>query len=416
MYFSYCWAKKEGMNMKKINHLLLLLLVMGSFIFLPHGKAAAQVPIHTVSSTDTVESIAAKYRITVQQLIKTNGLPTTKLYPGQKLQIATAPYTSSTYQWEERGKQIANYVKTFVGFAKRTGGEQPETGFDSSGFIYWALSQQGLPIDRLTINGFYQLGMDTQSPKPGDLMFFVEKDSKGTVTKIVTGGIFIGNDQFIHSGIGASTVQVKSRTDNSFALYSVVYKTYTPKGEHIVQQGETIQSIAAKYGTTEALLKSQNGLPSIAVLKGQYLQVYNQPLFPFYLHTASSYNNAQDVIKYAYSLRGFSYVWGKENPLEGMDCSGFIYWVMKQKGFSIKRQTAAQYYALIPKIAASKTGDLVFFHDTGSRTGITHIGIYIGNGRFIHTTEKAGVHISLLSSAYYRGKFDSYRSITAMLK
>jgi cell wall-associated NlpC family hydrolase len=403
------------MRKRKRNIMLLTLLLIGSFTFLLRIQAAATNIIHTVSSTETVESIASKYHITVEQLMKTNGLPNAALYAGQKLQILYTPYTSSQYQWEERGKQIANYAKTFVGFTKTMGGESPDTGFDSSGLIYWVLAQERLPIDRLTLDGFYKLGMDTDTPKAGDIIFFVEKDSTGNVTKIVTGGIYLGNDQFVHSGIGSSTVQIKSRTDKSFAPYSVVYKTYTPKGEHIVQQGETLQSISTKYGISIVTLKNQNGLPSDTVLPGQYLQVYSTPLFPFYSSTSSSYNKAYDVIKYAYTLRGFSYVWGQENPVEGMDCSGFVYWVMKQQGFPIKRETAAGYYTLLPKLTEPKAGDLVFFSNTGKRIGITHMGIYIGNGRFIHTTEKAGVHISLLSSAYYAEKFHSYSDIKTIL-
>ncbi|OCA84964.1 C40 family peptidase [Pseudobacillus wudalianchiensis] len=394
--------------------MLSILLWIGSFTFLPSVEAAAANKIHTVSSKDTIQSIAAKYKIPVQQLMKANGLPNTKLYTGQKLQILNKPYTSSQYQWQERGKQIANYAKTFVGFKKTIGEESPNKGFDSSGLLYWVLSQERLPIDRLTIDGFYNLGMDTNAPKPGDLMFFVEKDKSGKVKEIVTGGIYLGNNQFVHSGIGASTVQIKTRNDKSFAQYSVVYKTYTPKGEHVVQKGETLQSVSAKYRISMAALKKQNGLPSNSVLPGQYLQVYSNPLFPFYLNADPSYDKAYNIIKYAYTLRGFSYVWGEENPTEGMDCSGFIYWVMKQQGFSVKRDTAAGYSELLSEIKEPKVGDLVFFTETGGRAGITHVGIYMGNDRFIHTTTKAGVHISLLSSKYFAEKFHSYGDAKAL--
>ncbi|MDQ7863030.1 NlpC/P60 family protein [Peribacillus frigoritolerans] len=79
--------------------------------------------------------------------------------------------------------------------------------------------------------------MDTATPKTGDIIFFLEKDS----LKVVTAGIYVGNNQFVNSGYGAETVQVRSTTEDYFAKYQVAYKTYTPKGEHIVQTGETLK-------------------------------------------------------------------------------------------------------------------------------------------------------------------------------
>lgn len=46
--------------------------------------------------------------------------------------------------------------------------------------------------------------------------------------------------------------------------------------------------------------------------------------------------------------------------MTGMDCSGFIYWVMKEQGLSVKRDSAEDYFSLVPKIENPKAGDLVF--------------------------------------------------------
>ncbi|MDQ7864532.1 NlpC/P60 family protein [Peribacillus frigoritolerans] len=99
-------------------------------------------------------------------------------------------------------------------------------------------------------------------------------------------------------------------------------------------------------------------------MQGQYLQIYSSPLYPFYANQEASYDKAYDVIKYAYTLRGFTYVFGEYDPMIGMDCSGFIYWAMKEQGISLKRGSAADYYSLLPKLSDPKAGDLVFFRDT----------------------------------------------------
>ncbi|MGY3313080.1 cell wall-associated NlpC family hydrolase [Peribacillus simplex] len=395
----------------KLSYMVILLVFMVSFTFLPGLKVEAADHVHTVISNETVESIAKTYDISKEQLMKTNGLPDDQLYVGQKLTIIQTAYTPSIYQWSERGKQIANYAKTFVGFKKTAGEETPEKGFDSSGLIHWVLSRQSVPIDRLTVDGFYKQGMDTTTPKTGDIIFFLEKDS----LKVVTAGIYLGENQFVNSGYGAETVQVRSSTENYFAKYQIEYKTYTPKGEHIVRNGETLNSISENYGISVNTIKNRNALPTDELMQGQYLQLYSNPLYPFYVNQEAAYDKAYDVIKYGYTLRGFTFVFGEEDPMIGMDCSGFIYWVMKEQGLSVKRGSAADYYSLLPKIEEPKAGDLVFFRDTGTRLGVTHVGIYLGDGRFLHTTENAGVHISNLSSAYFAEKFESFGQVEGLM-
>ena len=395
----------------KLSYMVILLVFMVSFTFLPGLKVEAANHVHTVISNETVESIAKTYDISKEQLMKTNGLPDDQLYVGQKLTIIQTAYTPSIYQWSERGKQIANYAKTFVGFKKTAGEETPEKGFDSSGLIHWVLSRQSVPIDRLTVDGFYKQGMDTTTPKTGDIIFFLEKDS----LKVVTAGIYLGENQFVNSGYGAETVQVRSSTENYFAKYQIEYKTYTPKGEHIVRNGETLKSISENYGISVNTIKNRNALPTDELMQGQYLQLYSNPLYPFYVNQEAAYDKAYDVIKYGYTLRGFTFVFGEEDPMIGMDCSGFIYWVMKEQGLSVKRGSAADYYSLLPKIEEPKAGDLVFFRDTGTRLGVTHVGIYLGDGRFLNTTENAGVHISNLSSAYFAEKFESFGQVEGLM-
>ncbi|MGG4265048.1 NlpC/P60 family protein [Peribacillus simplex] len=395
----------------KLSYMLILLVFMVSFTFLPGLKVEAADQVHTVISNETVESIAKTYDISTEQLMKTNGLPDDRLYVGQKLTIIQTAYTPSVYQWSERGKQIAKYAKSFVGFKKTAGEETPEKGFDSSGLIHWVLSRQSVPIDRLTVDGFYKQGMDTTDPKTGDIIFFLEKDS----LKVVTAGIYLGENQFVNSGYGAETVQVRSSTENYFAKYQVEYKTYTPKGEHIVQNGETLKSISEKYGISMNTIKNRNALPTDELMQGQDLQLYSNPLYPFYVDQEAAYDKAYDVIKYGYTLRGFPFVFGEEDPMIGMDCSGFIYWVMKEQGLSVKRGSAANYFSLLPKIEEPKAGDLVFFRDTGTRLGVTHVGIFLGDGRFLNTTEKAGVHISNLSSSYFAEKFEGFGQVESLM-
>lgn len=105
----------------------------------------------------------------------------------------------------------------------------------------------------------------------------------------------------------------------------------------------------------------------------------------------------------ALSRVGCRYVSGGNGPTV-FDCSGLSQWVYRQNGISIPRTAAAQYSAT-SRVSQSQLqpGDLVFFKGTTSKGGITHVGIYIGGGRFVHAgTESTGVTTANLNSSYWQ--------------
>jgi cell wall-associated NlpC family hydrolase len=94
----------------------------------------------------------------------------------------------------------------------------------------------------------------------------------------------------------------------------------------------------------------------------------------------------------------------------GVDCSGLVGAVYGEQGLDMPR-TAAQQFAEGVPVAASdlRPGDLVFFRDTYKR-GISHVGIYIGDGRFLHAAgHRHGVIVSDLSRPYYRSRYAGAR-------
>jgi cell wall-associated NlpC family hydrolase len=94
----------------------------------------------------------------------------------------------------------------------------------------------------------------------------------------------------------------------------------------------------------------------------------------------------------------------------GVDCSGLVGAVYGEQGLDLPR-TAAQQFAEGVAVAASdlRPGDLVFFRDTYKR-GISHVGIYIGDGRFLHAAgRRHGVIVSELSRTYYRIRYAGAR-------
>ena len=118
------------------------------------------------------------------------------------------------------------------------------------------------------------------------------------------------------------------------------------------------------------------------------------------------------IVDYAMQYLGYPYVWATHGP-SSFDCSGFTYWVvLNTLGINISPGTSAQINYGTPVSRSSlQPGDLVFFQNTYT-WGLSHVGIYIGNGKFIHAeNESTGVVISDLSSQYYSSRWYGARRV-----
>ena len=115
------------------------------------------------------------------------------------------------------------------------------------------------------------------------------------------------------------------------------------------------------------------------------------------------------IVADAKKYLGVPYVWGGTTP-SGFDCSGLTFYVMRENGITIPRTSETQYGAgTYVSRSTLQPGDLVFFENT-YREGISHVGIYIGNGQFIHAAS-SGVIISNLSSTYYDSRYYGARRV-----
>ena len=105
------------------------------------------------------------------------------------------------------------------------------------------------------------------------------------------------------------------------------------------------------------------------------------------------------IYKEAQKYVGTPYVWGGSTPETGFDCSGYVCWVYNQNGYNVGRTTANGLWNKCQHIseAEAKPGDLVFFKGTYDAPGMSHTGIYLGNGMMVSAGDPikyANIHSS----------------------
>lgn len=119
----------------------------------------------------------------------------------------------------------------------------------------------------------------------------------------------------------------------------------------------------------------------------------------------------REVVMYALGLMGVDYRFGGMNPESGLDCSGMVSYIYRNATGLTLPHNAAQIAGIGKAIEAERLapGDLVFFNTTGQR--FSHVGIYLGDGRFIHAPGSNGkIKVSNLKSAYYAQRLEAART------
>lgn len=127
--------------------------------------------------------------------------------------------------------------------------------------------------------------------------------------------------------------------------------------------------------------------------------------------SSGSQDEAGDLIMNAMSLIGLSYRFGGNSPTQGLDCSGFMQYIFKRSmGITLPR-TSAEMATVGQQVdrAKLKPGDMVFF---GAGGRVSHVGMYIGNDRFIHAPRTGrNIEISSMTTPYWNGRYITARRV-----
>ena len=112
------------------------------------------------------------------------------------------------------------------------------------------------------------------------------------------------------------------------------------------------------------------------------------------------------MLSEAEKFLGYPYVWGGSSPATSFDCSGFVSWVVNHSGWNVGRLGAQGLYNICTRTSSPRPGDLVFFKGTYDTPGVSHCGIYVGDGMMLHCGDP--ISYANLNSSYWQAHFYAY--------
>lgn len=379
---------------------------------------------YTVQKGDSLWTISQRYNTSVNQLKSLNNLKNDLIYPNQVLKVAKSSSSSTSKSSSNSSKASTYTVKKGDNLSKIAAAH----GISLTNLMKWNNLSTTLifPGDKLKVtapksnsnsnnsssssSSNVASSATTYTVKSGDTLSKIALSHGVSVSNLkkwnnLSSDLIFPGDKLRVSNKGSSSSSNSSSNSSSSSSSS---KTYT------VKAGDTLSKIAAAHGISLNNLKKWNNITSHLIYPGERLIVNKDGV--------SSNNSSKDdseangnsainvnkLIDIAKSALGTKYKWAGSSLSTGFDCSGFIYWAFKEAGHNIGRHSTDGYYNRSYIVNKPQRGDLVFFENT-YRKGISHMGIYLGNGEFIHAGSSSGVTIANVNSSYWQKHFHSYK-------
>ena len=184
------------------------------------------------------------------------------------------------------------------------------------------------------------------------------------------------------------------------------------RGQEIIEIQKQLAVLQYNVGTVDGVFgpATEKAVKDFQTAKGlkvdgivndiTYRNLLNKELPP---DRYGNHMTPRTILKAAFNLLGVPYVFGGMSP-GGFDCSGFVCYVFGKAGISLPRMADTQYEAVtrIPK-GNLRTGDLVFFETYCP--GASHVGIYVGDGKFIHASCSKGISVAEVFTGYWGERY-----------
>ncbi len=391
--------------------------------------------VHTVEYGDTLFSIARKYHTPLKDLMALNGIaPTDVIHPGEKLKIPGTTYQVKNSKTGNGGKAAAKRVVSKKKAAPESPREKAMIYTVRHGDTLWKIAKkhkvtiaQIRRLNKLKRKEMLHTGMKllikegstpklaqkskkapikttakTYTVKKGDTLWEIAKRHKTSVAQLRKLNK-MGRGDIIHTGMKLTVGYTKVPPTR------IAQKAQKAK--------EKKKLVAAKKAKKKRAMKAKTRVAAHTVKKSKRGsrkrkadRRISSALAALNSKGSSGRSGGGDynVIRTAKRYLGRRYVWGAEGP-SSFDCSGFTQYVMrKAKGVKLPRVSRKQaYYGKYVTRSQLKPGDLIFFDTSRRRRGyVNHVGIYIGNNKFIHASSaRHRVVITSLNRPFYRARF-----------
>ena len=401
--------------MKKIYVLLFALSVS-----VLSAQAAVKTTKHKIKNGETLYTIAHKHHTTIAEVQKANGLKKDeRLKIGRILKVPTNTY-------------FPNKKKTTHMFAKHSV-KNGETLYIIAHNHHTTIAEvekaNGLEKgERLKIGRVLKVPTDTYFPNTKKSIKTAHKTAKKTTTYRFT----------------------KYSIKKGETLYSIAHKNHTTiaevqkvnglkKGERLkigrvlkvptntyhapkvklaktTHKNKKIKVARTHKKSNKKLVASLSHLETISLDKGTVSKKEKKSSFSlgdllFSTHSSGT-SKSSKITSLAKKKLGRRYVWGATGEKNTFDCSGFTTYVYKKNGIKLPRRAIAQskYGKYVPRKNLQK-GDLIFFDTSKHHKGyVNHVGIYLGNGKFIHASSaKKKVVITSLNKRFYSQRYKGAR-------
>ena len=217
------------------------------------------------------------------------------------------------------------------------------------------------------------------------------------------------SSEAIHSLSFNSKVKITGEVDG---WYRINYNNQVGYVSQKYVSDPKLPETTARGGYDRTTASEENTVTSQETVEENQVETENEAETEQEESSVGSSSEGKEVVEFAKKYLGYKYVAGGSSPSTGFDCSGFTTYVFRNFGVSLNRSSKDQ---IKNGMAVSKSnlqpGDIVIFKNQG-KTAIGHVGIYIGNGNFIHAAnKKEGVVITALSSRYYSQRYVGARRV-----
>ena len=235
----------------------------------------------------------------------------------------------------------------------------------------------------------------------GEEVNIIEEDGEWLKVELV--------DQFSYPGwVKKEMVQRGKKYDNPSQKIIV-----TDKRAEIYQEWTTESHIILRVlmgSILETSGREEENFSAVLLPDGRSGWILKNSISIIPAEKSSIITTKENLISTAEKLRGSSYLWGGMSG-NGIDCSGYVHMIYRANGVQIHRDADLQFYYDGIDVARDnlQSGDLIFFQSRGE---ITHVGMYLNNEQFIHSSSGKGeVSTAYLSSSYYSSHYAGAKRI-----